>query len=64
MQTLNEWLENNKEEWWENIIKNLPKGTHYLAKCDCGETLGQCRCGSPQKITMTFPNSCDKCKKG
>ena len=61
MKSFREWKEEDLSIE-DKIISGLPKGTHYIVKCNCGSVLCQCRCDSPKRITIIIPNSCDKCK--
>lgn len=66
MKTYTEWLNESSDEektLVREVIKNLPQGVHYCAKCSCGDVMEQCRCNSPDRITIIFQNACDKCKK-
>lgn len=38
------------------------KGSHARITCTCGVTLSNCRCMSPDKITVAVKGGCDTCK--
>lgn len=62
MKTFKEWSSEDSSVY-QKVMQSLPKGIHYINKCSCGTIISQCRCGSPERITIIYPKQCEECQK-
>jgi len=41
--------------------QRVKAGRHAMVKGSCGHTVFNCRCGGPDKITITLEKPCESC---
>jgi len=46
----------------ESAVINEGDGDHFINYCSCGKTIGQCRCGSPNKKVTVTKDGCPECQ--